>query len=212
MFNRLIKASVSALALLMCTSTHAQNTMPNLPQFGSGPEVRNRGPEPVLDAGLLDVKATKAMLMPTSRSTLMGHHVNGTFRVVFRVISNGGDIPFVTIGYGGFRSDYVLDWQALSTGGARCNLVRNSISGVDVYSGGTIGASDSVRSLLRQSEAGSVASTSRPAIVIADFDCDQPVQVGDDLSVQIKFYALGPGGWRRATYSFDEMTIGGGRR
>jgi hypothetical protein len=202
----------AVLALVfMSLPIAAQNTMPNLPQFGSGPEVRDRGPEPSLDSRLLDVSATKPMLMPTSRSMLMGHNVRGTFRIVFRVISNAGDVPFVTIGYGGFRSDYVLDWEAFSMAGARCNLVRDGIRGVDVYSGGTIGAADSVRSLMSRSEAGSVASTSKPVIVLADFDCDQPLQVGDTVTVQIKFYAVGPNGWRRATYSFNELRIGAPR-
>lgn len=212
MIRALAAVCIGVATVCVAGEAAAQNTMPNLPQIGSGPEVRDRGPEPPNQPSLLNVTATRPIVLPTARpSVMMQPDILGTFRMAFRVTSTGSEMPFVALGYGGFRSDFTMDWRAFSSTGARCILVREKLYGVDVYSGGTTGAASSLRSLLRETSAGSVAKPSSATIVSADFDCDQPVRVGDTMTVQIKFYVLGPSGWRTATYSFDDRPVGANR-
>lgn len=200
--------AVAFLALPVGAS--AQNTMPNLPSFGGGSERDSRVVGPPNQPSLLTVAATRPIVSGTGSRTALGPNVEGSFRIAFRVSAPEGNVPFVTIGYGGWRSDFILDWDAYSSQGARCVATRARLAGVDVFSGGTIGASDSLRSLQSQTTAGSVASSTRATIVSADFDCDRPVGPGDTVTVQIKFFALS-GGWRTAAYSFDELLVGAGR-
>lgn len=199
------------ICLMFSASADAQNSMPNLPQFGGGNQVRSHGIEPPIRRDLITVTSTRPIARrPNSTYGLM-RVVEGTFRIAFRVMANQQEVPISTIGYGGWRSDFILDWTAFTSNGARCNVIRQNLIGIDVFSGGTIGAADSIRSLLESSGAGSVASSTRPTIISADFDCDGAVRPGDSVSIQIKIFTLGYPGWTTATYSSENQQVLSGR-
>lgn len=198
-------------ATLLATGfASASAQMPNLPSFGGDYADKNAGPEPPNDANLLRVVATRPIVIRSNRYPVLFEPHAGYVRMVFRVTAAGGPTPFSTIGYGGARSDFVLDWDAYSSSGAHCIVVRGALFGAAVYSGGTIGAAQSLRDLVQEDGARTVATPSRATIVRADFSCDSRVRPGETMTVQIKFYVLGPYGWRTAVYSFDDMQVGAG--
>jgi hypothetical protein len=119
------------------------------------------------------------------------------------------DLPFATIGYGGFRSDIVLGWQGFSSRGARCVLLRENLQGVQTTTGRmTVGLDDAMTNLQQQSTSQSISSHVRPSLVAADLDCDQPVNVGDSITLQIRFFIRRGFGWTAVDYTFNNFTVG----
>lgn len=196
--------------LISCGLTYPAlaQRMPNLPSFGGNYSDKNAGPEPSQDSTLLRVIATRPVVIRSTRYTILFEPSAGFVRMVFRVTATGQPTPYSTIGYGGARSDFILDWDAYSSSGAHCVLVRGAFFGADVFSGGTIGAAESLRDLIQQDGARTIATATRATIVRADFSCDSRVRAGETMTVQIKFFVLGPYGWRTAVYSFDDMQVG----
>jgi hypothetical protein len=132
---------------------------------------------------------------------------DGMFRIVFRITARSTPVPFTAIGYGGWRSDYLLDWTATTSAGATCVALRQNAGGLPVYSGGTVGANASIRRLIEEDNGGQFASPRRPTIITADFNCDAAVRPGDRVTVQIRFYVRSASGWGAADYSFEDLQV-----
>ena len=214
---KLLRISIAVLVVFMAGEALAQNSMPRLPSFGGGPQPGDRGPvravpiEKLSENGLLAIAASQPIARHPGYPTVMGQPNRGEFRIIFRVNAEEAAVPFVTIGYGGFRADYILDWTAVSSTGAQCSLTRDKIRGVDVFSGSTIGVGDAMRSLSRQRGAGSIALPNSSILVLADFYCDGVIMPGDQVSIQTKFFTLAQSGWRPLVKSYDNLQVVGGR-
>lgn len=200
---RLLYYIVGFFAIILPRGVLSQNTMPNLPRFGGGSHLDGRVQSPPSQSSLLTVTATRPLVILYKGYPHADEPTAGSFRIAFKVTSPSGTVPISTIRYGGYSSDFILDWRAFSSSGANCLVARDKIRGVDTFSGGTIGAGESLRKLMSQNGAGSTT----PTIISADFSCDSVVRRGDRVTVQIKIFALWYDGWKTASYSFDELQI-----
>lgn len=160
-------------------------------------------------ADLLTINATRPVQMNVQEHMFIERTIypNG-FRVMFRInTANGQDAPIVAIGYGGLRSDYVFGWTAFSSGAATCELDRDKVRGLSIYSGGTIGAEESIRDLADESSSETTASHTRPTIVSADFRCDGPIEAGDAITIQVKLFILNRYRWAPADFTFVDLPV-----
>lgn len=160
----------------------------------------------------LNVVATKPVFIPhnpTYMQPFTMRKVAGRFRIIFRINSaSASELPLVTVGYGGFRADLVEGWQAFDTQrGSGCIAFRQELQGIETITGSTVGLRSSLETLARQVSAQTIASPTRPTFISADFGCDGPLEIGDSISAQIRFYVRQHNGWVPADYTFVGLQV-----
>lgn len=132
--------------------------------------------------------------------------VPGRFRIVLRLFgAYDKELP-VTLVSG--KQAHVLDWIAVTSGGAQCKLHTRYVNGIDIFSAYNI--FDKLPDVLNEkAKPRSTLSRHRPTVVVADFDCDERVLEGDTASLQLKFYLKTGDNWQHADYAFDVPAIRG---
>lgn len=129
---------------------------------------------------------------------------NRTFRIAFRLVSKTGE-PFsyaaVSESSGNAR---LFGWSAYTAGKANCTLFSRRLTNTPVYFGlrgartSRLGAYDGSESLV---------AARRPAILSADFECDNNIFVGEEISIQITLYYKTDREWQKADYFFEKLVL-----
>jgi hypothetical protein len=158
-------------------------------------------------ASLLKVTATKPFFLGPAGPFGPASNSKGRFRLLFRVVSTTADeVPIAIIAYGGLRADYLFEWTAYSSAGARCFALKGDTSGIKVYDH-VVDAGLAIRELQDLQDSETRASPTRPTIISVDFDCDTPIHPGDTVSVQSKFFVRKDYRWTEADYTFENLGL-----
>lgn len=171
---------------------------------------------------LLIIHATNPIPIAQDTQSMVNSLVQtqGRFQVTFRITAVGtDDLPIATIIMpgGGMGRHSVFGWNAWNPGnGARCIVMTWGLAGLETVDPGFQFHVEDVQgrvrdeiALLEQRGAPNSVSSSRPSFVSADFDCTGPINIGDQVSIQARFYVRGPSGWVPADYTLEYQTVQG---
>lgn len=142
-------------------------------------------------AETVEVKATPPIMMSPRK-----------FRIMLRLTSNIDD----PVSYAALHNSRVaIGWRAFSERGAMCGLRDSGTSGIPFYS---YRVGPNIAYNLDEYDGSHVtAGINRPAMVVANFDCDMPISRGEEITIQIQFWYRLNGRWEQSDYVFEKSKI-----
>lgn len=94
----------------------------------------------------------------------------------------------------------VYGWSALTSAGARCNVGVDQLVGLELF----YGRNPEWR---ETSGANTVIEHAAPTMISADFDCDDSLEPGDTVTIQIKLAVRNGRKWEEANFAFQNMKL-----
>jgi hypothetical protein len=125
------------------------------------------------------------------------------FRIQLRMASSSaGEIAYAAITN---ASGQVHNWIAYTSRASGCFLLPHYTKNIPII--GLRHPANQREQLDKYDGSDGSAGQNRPALIIADFNCDGPVAKGDAVSIQMQFWLRVDGKWLAANYAYEDITI-----
>jgi hypothetical protein len=145
-------------------------------------------------ASKLDLAAGNPIIRPA------GWNGKPQFRFTLRALSSTDEkIPVAVVQDDQYQRE-VFDWTAFTSAGARCHMQLDTFVGAPAFFGRDAEFRDT-------SGQPAIVEKVRPTIVSGDFACDDQLEPGDTVTVQLSFLVRVGRNWETATFAFQNMPL-----